>query len=102
MDAKYKDSVATANLQQMITYCIATGAQHATLVFPAGHLADKRTYLLVPPHPPVAPIRIHLVELDRAQTRLSGWHEAGRRVAAEVVQKVLQSSPPQGATEIRP
>lgn len=91
VDAKYKDSIATANLQQMVTYCIATGAQHAVMVFPAGHLTDKRTYLLVPPHQGAASLRIHLVEFELTQTKLSGWHEAGRRVAAEVVHKVLGS-----------
>lgn len=91
IDAKYKDRVATANLQQMITYCIGTGSQHAVLVFPTGHLTDKRTYVLVPPQPGAAQLQIHLVEFDFAQTKLSGWHEAACRVVAEVVQKVLGS-----------
>jgi hypothetical protein len=33
VDAKYKTRIATANLQRMINYCIATGAQDAVLVF---------------------------------------------------------------------
>jgi 5-methylcytosine-specific restriction endonuclease McrBC regulatory subunit McrC len=102
VDAKYKTRIATANLQQMITYCVATGAQHAVLVFPAGHLDDRRTYLLVPPHSDAAPLRIHIVEFDLTQTKLAGWHEAGRRVAAEVEQKVLGSAPSHSPAESRP
>lgn len=102
VDAKYKTRIVTANLQQMITYCVATGAQHAALVFPAGHLDDKRTYLLVPPHPDATPLRIHIVEFDLTQTKLAGWHEAGRRVAAEVEQKVQGSAPPHSPAESRP
>lgn len=102
VDAKYKDRIATANLQQMVTYCVATGAQHAVLVFPTGHLDDKRTYLLVPPQPGAAPLRIHILEFDLTQTTLAGWHDAGRRLAAEVVQKVLGSNPHQSYIAAQP
>jgi 5-methylcytosine-specific restriction endonuclease McrBC regulatory subunit McrC len=44
VDAKYKTSPASANLQQMVTYCWMTGARQAVLVFPAGVLVDHRPF----------------------------------------------------------
>jgi hypothetical protein len=64
-------------------------------------LDDKRTYLLVPPHPDATSLRIHLVEFDLTPTKLAGWHEAGRRVAAEVELKILGSDPPPRPAESR-
>ena len=89
VDAKYKTQVSSGNLQQMVTYCLGTGAQHAVLVFPAGYPTDQRSYVLVPPEPSSTALRIHLVELDIQQTKLSDWHAAARAMVAEVVQKVV-------------
>ncbi|GAB4567189.1 MAG: hypothetical protein Tsb0020_19530 [Haliangiales bacterium] len=92
VDAKYKTKVSTANLQQVITYCVASGARQAALIFPVGHLNDTRTYVLTPDHG--APYRIHLVEFDLTQTSLSGWHEAGRSVVDTLADKVMSAALP--------
>ncbi|ACY15387.1 5-methylcytosine restriction system component- like protein [Haliangium ochraceum] len=92
VDAKYKTRVTTGNLQQMITYCVASGTHQAVLVFPAGHLTDRRAHVLVPHRGPPA-YRIHLVEFELTQTDLAGWRDAGRRLADAVVHAVSPTAP---------
>lgn len=48
IDAKYKASVSSANLQQVLAYCFLTGAPRAVLVVPAGGTTQAERYAFTP------------------------------------------------------
>lgn len=86
VDAKFKSSVSSGNLQQMVTYCLMSGAQQAVLVFPSGHLGDRRSYRI-----PLADGRevvVHVVELDTSGKSLAEWRCNASRLL-EHVQTVI-------------
>jgi 5-methylcytosine-specific restriction endonuclease McrBC regulatory subunit McrC len=86
VDAKYKFAPDSANLQQMLTYCWMTGARQAVLVFPAGHIDDRRSFHYRGADGSM--ILVHLLELDTDATDLEGWATAGRRLVASIREAV--------------
>lgn len=86
VDAKFKSAVSSANLQQMVTYCLMTGARRAVLVLPAGHLKDRRSYRF-----PIDPIwgggevRVDLVELKTDGQCLAAWRTNAQALVAEIL-----------------
>ncbi|PRP94894.1 5-methylcytosine restriction system specificity protein McrC [Enhygromyxa salina] len=82
VDAKYKTTPASANLQQTLTYCWMTGARQAVLVFPKGMLSDLRPFRYR--NVDGSRITVHLVELATDSDTLQGWEEAGERLVARV------------------
>jgi len=85
VDAKYKDSISSANLQQMLAYCALTGATEGVLAVPAGLVQDKRAYRF---RPRVGlPVIIHLVEFDVHGATVAEWR-ASAKVFAERVRNV--------------
>ena len=85
IDAKYKTSVASANLQQMVSYCFATGARVAVLVFPAGFVPPRTVYRIEAPAPGAAPVEILTTELVTAERSVAGWRSAARQMVADVI-----------------
>lgn len=86
VDAKYKTDVSAGNVQQMAAYCWLTGARRAVLVFPAGMLGDRRSFVL-PAADGRDAIRVDLCELELGGRGLSDWREAGRRLVNEAEEK---------------
>ena len=82
VDAKYKTSPASANLQQMLTYCWMTGARQAVLVFPSGMLTDRRPFHYV--NADGSQVMIHLVEFDTEAKSIEGWQAAGDELVERV------------------
>ena len=48
IDAKYKSSISSGNLQQLIAYCSVLGARLGVLVVPEGNVVDRRAYHFAP------------------------------------------------------
>ena len=90
VDAKYKKSVSSSNLQQMISYCFMTGAERAVLVFPSGHFKDRGSYHfksggLRNVDGQLGALTIDIAELDTGAKTMAEWREAGRRLVEEIV-----------------
>jgi 5-methylcytosine-specific restriction enzyme subunit McrC len=85
VDAKYKHTPQSANLQQIVSYCWLTGARQAALVFPAGMLRDRQPFHYRSVDG--STVTVHLVELDTEATSIEGWRTAGR-VLAERIREV--------------
>ena len=79
VDAKYKRKVDAGNLQQMVAYCHLLGVRRAALVYPAGLVSDRRSFVMASPTTPS--IRIDIVELDSAGRSIAEWRAAGLRLA---------------------
>lgn len=79
VDAKYKWRVDAGNLQQMVTYCHLLGVQRAVLVFPDGHIHDRRSYVLH--HPRGGNVRVDILELPSRGRSVAAWRSAGRVLA---------------------
>ncbi len=82
VDAKYKDSISSANLQQMLAYCALTGASQAILAVPAGLLRDRRAFRFHPCGTP--PVNIHVVEFDVRGTTIANWRESAKAFSEDV------------------
>lgn len=96
VDAKYKTDPSSANFQQMVTYCWMTGARQAVLVFPAGHLVDRRPFRYRGADG--STIVVHLVEFATQATDLDGWKLAGQRLVTDLraaVGSIAITRPPQ-------
>lgn len=78
VDAKYKRKVDAGNLQQMVAYCHLLGVQRAVLVYPAGLVTDRRSYVMPSPTGPT--IQIDIVELESSGRSIVEWRDAGRRL----------------------
>ena len=87
VDAKYKTAVSSGILQQMVTYCFLTGARRGVLVFPAGHLQDRRSYRFAGGgHRDGDFVRIDLAELATDASDVPGWREAAKCLVASVLE----------------
>lgn len=90
VDAKFKHDVSSANIQQMVTYCVLTGARRAVLVVPAGgEFADA--YVL--PIPGGSSIEIRIVELGTLGCTMSAWREYGATLVECAVGKLGKRLP---------
>ncbi len=82
IDAKYKDSISSANLQQVLAYCHLPGARQAMLVVPAGGVRDRRPYRF---DGPSGRVDVHLVEFDVRGRSVAAWRDSAARFAETVV-----------------
>jgi hypothetical protein len=82
VDAKYKDSISSANLQQMLAYCALTGATQGVLALPAGVRQDNRAFRFRPVAGP--PVTIHLVEFDVQGASVAAWRASATAFAERV------------------
>lgn len=91
VDSKYKTNLSSANLQQMVTYCFAAGANRAVLVFPEGFpfsQEEKQTCIFECPsrvNGEKDTIRIDVVQLETGAKDLAGWRSAATKLAHDVL-----------------
>ena len=85
IDAKYKVSVSSANLQQVVTYCVSKGARQAVLVLPGVDAGMRRSYRLRLASAPGTTgedrIRVEEVVLDTTATSVAAWRSAAVAMA---------------------
>jgi len=85
IDAKYKSTVASSNLHQLVTYCYMTGARHGVLVFPdAGTAPVGRRYTFSSPAAPLSDLRIDVLVLSTTAESIDGWRAAGRTLVGDL------------------
>ncbi len=85
IDAKYKRTVASSNLHQLVTYCYVTGARHGVLVFPeAGTAPVRRRYTFSSPAAPLSDLRIDVLVLSTTAESIDGWRAAGRTLVGDL------------------
>ena len=84
VDAKYKTKVSSANLQQMVTYCMVTGARRAVLVFPGGQIEPDHSFVFEGALRQWN-TRVELAELDTSATDVDGWRTNARRMVDGIV-----------------
>lgn len=75
VDAKFKSDVTAANLHQMVSYCLLSGARRAVLVFPAGNGIGQRRYRFTPDG---GVIDVDTLELATDGSTLADWRAAGQ------------------------
>ena len=95
IDAKYKTRVASSNLQQMVTYCLMTGAQHAVLVFPEGFVDAGTVYQFdAPGSSESSPRRIMVstAELKTGGQTMAEWREAAGRLVTQTTTSLFSPS----------
>jgi 5-methylcytosine-specific restriction endonuclease McrBC regulatory subunit McrC len=73
VDAKFKTKVSNSNLQQMVTYCVMTGARRALLVLPTNEAVAERSFTVPTVHGPIA---IDVATLEVANRSLAEWHQS--------------------------
>jgi hypothetical protein len=83
VDAKYKTSIASANLQQVVTCCYLTGARKAFLVVPAGY--DAVTSFVFNAGSGADSVAIEVVELSTNARSVDEW----RGSAAALVDSIM-------------
>lgn len=82
VDAKYKRSISSANLHQMIAYAAITGARRAAFVVPAGMVADRRGYRVATADGGEMEIRV--LELRTDATTLATWRDNARLLCSTI------------------
>lgn len=83
VDAKYKSSLSSGNLQQIVAYCFMLGARTGVLVVPKGSESNMRLYTVSPavsnPAGANRDINIHVVELETGAVTVQQWHNEATR-----------------------
>lgn len=82
VDAKYKDTISSGNLQQILAYCFLTGARQGLLAVPAALVSDKRSYRFKAPAG--NSVTIHVVEFDVHGRDIVTWRAAATSFAERV------------------
>jgi len=82
IDAKYKRSISSANLHQMVAYSTMTGIRRAAFVVPAGMVADRRSYRFRSPSG--VNIDVQIFELATDAVDVAQWR-ANASALAEAV-----------------
>jgi McrBC 5-methylcytosine restriction system component len=99
IDAKYKSSISSGNLQQLIAYCSVLGARFGVLVVPEGNVVDRRAY-----HFRIAELgsfRIHVVQLRTAARSVDEWRTNAAGLVAELRARIGPSAIDGGRTPAR-
>jgi 5-methylcytosine-specific restriction endonuclease McrBC regulatory subunit McrC len=83
VDAKYKTQVSSGNLQQMVAYCLLSGATNAVLAFPAGFVPSGTRYRFSNQLPGGEDRNIDVITGDLAThgRSLGEWRAAGKEFA---------------------
>ena len=85
VDAKYRRSVSAGNLQQMVTYCFASGASRAVLVLPEDFARDRRPYRFRAQHDPDGKtITVYVVGFRTDAATVAGWRGHAAQLAETV------------------
>lgn len=90
IDAKYKSSISSANLQQMVAYCSILGAKVGVLVVPEGAVVDLRTYCFRPADG--TRVVIHIIPLQTSAQRMEEWRANADRFVTTLKDRVLVAS----------
>ena len=90
VDAKYKSSISSQNLHQMISYCFMTGARHAVLVLPASGAPLPQTYRFLNAKGGHG-VTVHVCTLEVSADNLEQWQCAASHLVDEVCQRVSTS-----------
>ena len=77
VDAKFKRDVSPGNLQQMVTYCVMTGATRAVLVLPSTQPVEPASNSI--PTAGGDPIRIDIVKFQVANRTVGDWCQSAAR-----------------------
>ncbi len=88
VDAKYRTAISSSSLHQMISYCFLCGADRAVLVFPKGHLKNRRSFYFRNGFQQAqAPkrIRVDIAELDTAASNVTQWREQGKLLVESIL-----------------
>lgn len=89
VDAKFKTSVSSSNLQQVVTYCVMVGATRAFLVFPSACPARFKpgTWIVVNGKGPWAhrQVRVDIAVLQTDGKDVAAWRRAGSDLVREIV-----------------
>jgi len=99
VDAKYKASVSSGNLQQIVAYCLLLGARCGVLVVPAGAIVDRRSYLFRSSE--LGAIRVHVVELRTAARNVQDWKTNAAALGAELRERLGSSGSRRAAANAR-
>lgn len=86
IDAKYKASISSSNLQQIVAYCSLLQARVGVLVVPVGTVVDRRSYLFRPGE--LGALRIHVVELQTAARSGREWSGNAAAFAATLRERI--------------
>lgn len=86
IDAKYKSRISSGNLQQMVAYCVLSGARHAVLVVPSGALRETSSFEFPNALAPQNPIRIDTAELCTDATSVVDWRANASKLATAILQ----------------
>ncbi len=82
IDAKYKTTISSANLQQVLAYCFLTGARRAVLVVPKGDATQAESYLFTPGRRWAGldhcRVRVDVVSLDTTGQDIASWRANSR------------------------
>lgn len=95
VDAKFKTDVSSANLHQMVTYCVMTGARRAVLVLPSSDDVAPSTYVVPTSH---GTISIDVVKFDVDNRTVEDW----RRSAARLIHALTESQRPPADSQAGP
>jgi hypothetical protein len=90
VDAKFKTKVSPSNLQQVVTYCVMTGASKAVLVLPSGDGAEQ-SYTVPTAH---GPITIKAVHLDVANRTVEEWRQSAARLVRALAAQASRTAIP--------
>lgn len=101
LDAKYMSSISSGNLQQMVTCCIMSGANHSILVFPSGTIRNLPAYAIGDATSANRSVRIDAVELKTDATSVREWRENGAGLAARILLLSRTVFAPQSVLEQR-
>ena len=89
VDAKYKSSLSSANLQQMVAYCFAMGASSGVLVVPRSADTEFRAYEVTPTGcwkvSDRSAIAIRVLDLDTSARTVEQWRAAASELAGHFI-----------------
>src|SRR5262249_1237080 len=84
IDAKYKTSVSSANLQQVLTYCFLTGAPRAVLVVPKVGAIQAESYVFTPGSRWAVlddrRVQVDVLTFDTSGQDVASWRANGRNM----------------------
>lgn len=96
VDAKYKSRISSDNLHQMISYCFLCGARRAVLVFPKGHIGNRRSFYFrngFRKYQAPEAIRVDIAELDTTAESVAEWRNHGKRLVESILREPDHGAP---------
>jgi hypothetical protein len=88
VDAKFKRTVTSDNLQQVVTYCYCTGSRRGFLILPSGPDGlTTRRYVFGRRGGREDSIALETIGFAVDSTSVAGWEARGGQMAAEVMER---------------